>query len=100
MSAPTIHLLRADPDEARRTEKQRRKQGDAAKPTKAPRPQAGRLPDGSRFEVSYDAAKEQWSGILTVPTPGGASATFRGSGSGLFPLLTSLDRQYRATLPP
>jgi len=48
--------------------------------------------------VSYDAAKERWSGMLTVPTPGGAPATFSGSGSGLFPLLTSLDKQYRATL--
>jgi len=58
----------------------------------------GRLPDGSQFEVRYDAAKEQWSGTLTVPTPQGAPLTFTGSGSGLFPLLSSLDKQYRAAL--
>jgi hypothetical protein len=57
-----------------------------------------KLPDGSRFEVRYDAEKEQWSGSLTVPSPEGAPATFTGLGSGLFPLLTSLDKQYRATL--
>jgi hypothetical protein len=56
------------------------------------------LPDGSRFEVCYDAALEQWSGSLTVPTSDGAPATFTGTGSGLFALLSSLDRQYRATL--
>jgi hypothetical protein len=56
------------------------------------------LPDGSRFEVCYDAAKEQWSGSLTVPSPDRAPATFTGTGSGLFPLLSALDKQYRATL--
>ena len=86
----------------RRAQREKRKvdQGQTPRRGKAPRPQPGRLPDGSRFEVSYDAAKEQWSGTLTVPTPSGAPATFSGSGSGLFPLLTSLDKQYRATLPP
>jgi hypothetical protein len=39
-----------------------------------------------------------WTGSLTVPTPGGVPATFSGSGSALFRLLTSLDQQYRATL--
>jgi hypothetical protein len=78
----------------RLVEKEKRKLRDAERP----RPRAGRLPDGSRFEVSYDASKERWSGTLTVPTPGGASATFTGSGSGLFPLLATLDGQYRATL--
>jgi hypothetical protein len=67
-----------------------------------PRPGKGqppaRLPDGSRFEVQYDAAKEQWSGTLTVPRPGQAAATFTGSRSSLFKLLTTLDEQYRATL--
>src|SRR5207248_4405792 len=60
------------------------------RPEKAPRPQPGRLPDGSQFEVRYDAGKEQWSGTLTVPTPQGAPLSFSGSGSGLFPLLASL----------
>jgi hypothetical protein len=58
----------------------------------------GRLPDGSQFEVRYDATKEQWSGSLTILTPEGAPITFTGLGSGLFPLLASLDRQYRATV--
>jgi hypothetical protein len=87
--------------ELRRSEKEKRKVQDAEqppRPDKDRRPQPGRLPDGSRFEVRYDAEKEQWSGTLTVPSPEGAPATFTGSGSGLFPLLTSLDRQYRATL--
>jgi hypothetical protein len=79
--------------ELRRADKERRKQGQAG-----PGQQTGRLPDGSRFEVSYDAAKERWSGTLTVTMPAGEQATFSGSGSALFPLLTSLDRQYRATL--
>jgi hypothetical protein len=56
------------------------------------------LPGGSRFEVCYDAEKEQWTGSLIVPTPDGTPATFTGTGSGLFPLLSNLDRQYRATL--
>jgi hypothetical protein len=83
----------------RRIEKEKRKLLAAQQPPgRAPRPQGGRLPDGSQFEVRYDAAKEQWSGSLTVPAAGGTPAIFTGSGSGLFPLLASLDRQYRATL--
>jgi hypothetical protein len=87
--------------EQRRSEKEKRKAQQAAQPLrqgKSDRPQPGRLPDGSRFEVCYDAAKEQWSGTLTVPTVDGASATFTGTGSGLFPLLSHLDTQYRSTL--
>ena len=38
---------------------------------RAPHLQGGRLPDGSRFEVRYDAALEQWSGSLTVPAAEG-----------------------------
>jgi hypothetical protein len=85
----------------RRSEKEKRKVQEAAQPPrkgKTDRRQPGRLPDGSRFEVCYDAAMEQWSGSLTVPTSDGPPATFSGTGSGLFPLLSSLDRQYRATL--
>jgi len=84
----------------RRAEKEKRKVDEEQKSRreKAPGPQTGRLPDGSRFEVSYDAAKERWTGSLTVTTPEGEQTTFSGSGSGLFPLLTSLDRQYRASL--
>jgi hypothetical protein len=85
--------------ELRRIEKEKRKLLAAQQPPRrTAHPQGGRLPDGSRFEVRYDAAKEQWSGSLTVPATGGEPATFTGSGSGLFPLLTELDKQYRATL--
>jgi len=48
--------------------------------------------------VTFDAGKQRWNGVLTIPNPGGEPASFTGSGSGLFPLLASLDRQYRATL--
>ena len=66
-----------------------------------PRVHAERLPDGSRFEVQYDAAQGQWVGTLTVPAEG-TPVVITGSRSGLFPLLTNLDKQYRATLagPP
>ena len=63
-----------------------------------PRPKAERLPSGSRFQVEYDAATEQWNGTLTVPTPDGSPVVLTGSRSGLFPLLSNLDKQYRATL--
>ena len=85
----------------RRAEKERRRMQEAQRPAggeKADRAEGGRLPDGSRFEVSYDAATERWTGTLTVPTPDGAPATFSRSGSGLFRLLIGLDSQYRATL--
>ena len=85
--------------ELRRAEKEQRRAGDDQRAEGKPRgQQSGRLPDGSRFEVTYDASKEQWAGSLTVPTPGGEPATFAGSGSGLFPLLAELDRLYRASL--
>jgi hypothetical protein len=87
----------------RQIEKEKRRaQGESGRQPMSPGGQGGRLPDGSRFEVQYDADKQQWSGTLTVPTAtdGGEAAKFTGSGSGLFPLLSSLDRQYRATLPP
>jgi hypothetical protein len=84
----------------RRAQKEKQKADEEQKPPqgKGRGPQTGRLPNGSRFEVSYDATKKRWSGSLSVPTPGGSPATFSGSGSGLFPLLSSLDKQYRATL--
>jgi hypothetical protein len=56
------------------------------------------LPDGSRFEVRYDAGQERWSGTLTVPAAGGEPATFTGSGSNLYKLLARLDERYRSTL--
>jgi hypothetical protein len=95
------HREEQEAAQLRRAQKEQRKANQAvqqAKAQKSPVPQGGRLPDGSRFEVRYDAAQQQWSGSLTVPTPGGEAATFTGSGSGLFPLLASLDQEYRATL--
>jgi len=87
--------------EARKAEKEQRKahatEKSSARAVKRPQLK-GRLPDGARFEVTFDAAKGQWSGTLTIPVPGGQPAVFTGSGSGLFPLLGRLDEQYRATL--
>jgi hypothetical protein len=54
------------------------------------------LPDGSRFDVAYDATAQAWSGTLTVPTAG----TFTASVGAVFKLLSKLDAQYRASLPP
>jgi hypothetical protein len=54
------------------------------------------LPDGSRFDVAYDAVAQAWSGTLSVP----AAGTFTASASGVFKLLAQLDAQYRAGLPP
>ncbi len=85
--------------ERRRAEKEQRKRQEGEQPPRPGKaPRAGRLPDGSRFEVQYDAAKGQWSGTLTVPNAGGASAVFTGARSALFQLLASLDEQYRASL--
>lgn len=86
--------------EQRRAEKELRKAqgGSQQRQGKARGPHAGRLPDGSRFEVVYDGTKQQWTGTLTVPGPDGTSATFTGSGSGLFPLLSNLDVKYRESL--
>ena len=69
--------------ESRRAEKERRRQGEAAKRPKPSRPPAGRLPDGSRYDVRYDATDKAWSGTLTVPTPGGP-LTFEGTRSGVW----------------
>src|SRR3954452_17874638 len=75
--------------ERRRVEKERRKAERPAATKQHPQ-QGGRLPDGSRFEVTYDGAAQRWAGTLTVPSPGGAAA-FSGSASGLFTLLAELD---------
>jgi hypothetical protein len=84
----------------RRSEKEKVQEAEGARRSgKAPGPPSDRLPDGSQFEVRYDAGKVQWSGSLTVPTAeGGASLTFTGSASALFALLRRLDKLYRATL--
>lgn len=56
----------------------------------------GRLPDGSRFDVQWDAVKEHWTGTLVVPgdlTPCGT--IFSARARGVFPLLAKLDKLYR-----
>ncbi len=81
--------------ERRQAEKEQRKLQAGERPA---RPAKTRLPDGSRFEVQYDAASAVWNGTLSIPTPGGTATTFTESRSSLFKLLASLDDQYRATL--
>lgn len=51
---------------------------------------AERLPDGARFDVTYDAATQTWSGTLVI-----GALTLTASKSGVFKLLQELDRQYR-----
>jgi len=53
------------------------------------------LPDGSRFEVAWDAVKGQWSGTLAVP----GLAPVAASASAVFKLLQKLDGVCRASLP-
>jgi hypothetical protein len=79
--------------ESRRARKAERAAAQA--PTRKARgPAAVRLPDGSTFQVRYDASTETWSGTLAV-----GEATFTASASGVFKLLEKLDRLYRVTLP-
>jgi hypothetical protein len=49
-----------------------------------------RLPDGSAFNVTYDATKKEWRGSLTVPGKGELTA----AASGVFRLLRELEQQY------
>jgi hypothetical protein len=51
---------------------------------------AGRLPDGSAFLLTYDAAATEWSGVLTVGT-----LSFDAKASGVVKLLGVLDAMYR-----
>jgi hypothetical protein len=53
------------------------------------------LPDGSKFEVVYDANETRWNGTLTV-----GDKVFTGSAGNLFKLLNRLDQQYRRSLQP
>lgn len=56
-----------------------------------------RLPDGASFHTVYEADLQRWQGTLTVRTDAGAT-TFVDSCSGVFGLLTRLDRQFKAFL--
>jgi hypothetical protein len=72
-----------------------RKLQEARAERKEPRGGGGRLPDGSSFNVVYDAAKVSWSGSLTVPLADGPRR-FEAQASGVMKLLRELDRLYRA----
>lgn len=55
---------------------------------------AGRLPDGAEFQSTYNAEKQQWTGILIID-----GKTFAAVASSLQKgLLSELDRLYRASL--
>ena len=52
---------------------------------------AGRLPDGARFEVEYDAVARMWAGRLVI-----GEQVYGDMASGVFTLLRQLDAKYRA----
>lgn len=53
-----------------------------------------RLPDGAKFEVTYDAAQTRLTGTLTI-----GEKVFTDSAGAVFKLLRKLDRQYRESVP-
>lgn len=58
-----------------------------------------RLPGGSKFEVDYNAEKQEWTGCLDVQiSEDGKRKLFQGSSNGVFYLLEKLDNTYRAWL--
>jgi hypothetical protein len=59
------------------------------------REDAGRLPDGSRFEAVYDAGTKSWTGTLAFAGPGGEPVTLIDTAGGVMKLLRALDGQYR-----
>lgn len=79
---------------ARKAERAQRAAANS-RPAKRPGPKLERLPDGSKFDVRYDATRELWSGTLVIQ-----GQTFTDSASGVFNLLTKLDRQYRKATAP
>lgn len=92
-----IRLAEEVATQARRVEKQQRaaERAQAVKSLKPAEGHSERLPDGSKFEVVYDAARKQWSGTLTI-----GGQVFTDSSGGVFKLLHRLDRQYRKSRPP
>ena len=83
----------ADLKKARRSRQERRaaeRKSSKIKDIKRPE----RLPNLSKFEVTYDVATEMWSGRLLV-TEGDAPQEYTGSANAVFKLLADLDRQYR-----
>ncbi len=64
---------------------------------KIPPRDRSRLPDGARFEASYDATAIVWTGTLTVPGPDGSPPIeVTESAGAVFTLLGVLDLKYRA----
>jgi hypothetical protein len=54
-------------------------------------------------EVEYNASEQCWGGVLLIPANGegnalGRELRFVGSASGVFGLLSDLDRKFRAAL--
>jgi hypothetical protein len=79
----------------RKEERQKRAAESQQSPKRKTMGGTGRLPDGAKFEVVYDATRTQWTGTLTI-----GDKVFTGSAGGVFKLLNRLDRQYRDSLPP
>jgi hypothetical protein len=92
---------RLEEEEATRVRREEKRQRAEAAAQAGPSPKepadgtSRRLPDGSKFEVVYDASQTRWNGTLTI-----GEKVFTGSAGGVFKLLGRLDQQYRASLPP
>lgn len=82
-------------DKCRRERAARRRAArDAKREAKSTVPDAGRLPDGSRFTLEpYDGVNQRWTGSLEV-----GGVVFTASESGIFKLLRTLDVLYRQSL--
>ena len=72
----------------------RQRRLDKPKKERPPANPSGRLPNGSRFDDTWDEAKGQWSGSVAVP----GLAPLTAAASGVFKLLQILDGMYRATV--
>jgi hypothetical protein len=92
---------RLEAEEALRARREEKRQRAAAAGQATPsskkqiKPPPGRLPDGSKFEVVYDASQTRWNGTLTI-----GEEVFTGEAGNLFKLLNRLDQQYRRSLHP
>jgi len=71
-------------EEAAKVRRSRKKQNMVAYPNN------GRLPDGAKFDLSYDATVSLWRGTLAV-----LGTTFTDTGATERRLCSRLDRQYR-----
>ncbi len=89
-----IRLEQEAAAQVRQAEKQQRAEEARAR-KKPPGQGLGRLPDGSKYDLVYDATRTQWTGTLTI-----GEQVFTGSAGGVFKLLNRLDKQYRQSLAP